>query len=141
MQKMILVTNNNSTNAQILIKALENGGCNIITASDNEDTTINKCVEFHPNFIIVDIDMPIKDGYSLSKELKKSTDTKDIRVIIIKSKNNPLDKTWAMLKGSDFYFATINPFKEDTLIAAIISINWFNIQPCFIYYSQKHFKT
>jgi len=123
MQKMIVVTNNNSTRAQILKEAIGNGGHDIITASDPAET-INKCEEFQPDHVIVDIDIPIKDGYSLSKKLKQPSDTKDIKVIIIKSENNPSDKTWAMIKGTDFYVATSNPFKEDTLIEAITSINW-----------------
>ena len=130
MQKMILVTKNNSLRAQILKEAIGNGGHDIITASDPAET-INKCEEFQPNHVeefqpnhvIVDIDIPIKDGYRLSKELKQSPDTKDIKVIIIKSENDPSDKTWAMIKGTDFYVATSNRFKEDTLIEAITSIN------------------
>ena len=122
MQKMILVTKNNSTRAKMLKEAIGNGGHDIITESDPAET-INKCEEFQPNHVIVDIDIPIKDGYRLSKELKQSPDTKDIKVIIIKSNNNPLDKTWTMIKGTDFYVATSNPFKEDTLIEAITSIN------------------
>jgi CheY-like chemotaxis protein len=70
-----------------LIEAIENGGYDIIIASDPAET-VNKCKEFHPDHVIVDVDMPIKDGYSLSKELKQSPDTKDIKVIIIKSENN-----------------------------------------------------
>lgn len=122
MLKVILVTNKYSTKAQNLIEALENGGYVIITAS-NSSETINKCVEYHPDLVIIDVDLPIKDGYSLSKELRKSPDTKDVKVIRIKSKNSPLDKTWAMLKGSDFYFAATNPFKEDTLIESISTLH------------------
>jgi len=122
MQKTILVINNNSSRAQMLKEAIGNGGHDIITASDSEET-INKCEEYRPDHVIVDFDIPIKDGYRLSKDLKQSPDTKDIKVIIIKSNNNPLDKTWTMIKGTDFYVATSNPFKEDTLIEAITSIN------------------
>lgn len=122
MSKIVMVINNRSTKTQNLIEAFENGGYDKITASNTAET-LNKCLEFHPNLVLMDVDMPIKDEYSLSKELKKSPDTKDIKVIIIKSKNSPLDKTWATIKGSDFYFSTTNPFKEDSLIESITTLH------------------
>ena len=79
MSKIVMVINNRSTKTQNLIEAFENGGYDKITASNTAET-LNKCLEFHPNLVLMDVDMPIQDGFLLSNDLKKSPVTKNIKV-------------------------------------------------------------
>ena len=72
--------------------------------------------ENQPDLILLDIEIPIKESYSICRELRESPQTKDIKVIIIKNDNNPMDKSWAVLKGAEFYMATKNPFSKENLI-------------------------
>ncbi len=118
MSKEILIVHDNPIKLETLKDALEKGGYNTITLS-NQPEIVSKCRELHPDLILLDIEIPIKEGYSMCKKLRESADTKDIKVIIIKNENNPLEKSWSVVKGSDFYFATKNPFSVDNLVQSM----------------------
>ena len=113
MSKKILIVHDNPIKLETLKDALEKGGYNTITLS-NQPEIVSKCRELHTDLILLDIEIPIKEGYSMCKKLRESADTKDIKVIIIKNENNPLEKSWSVVKGSDFYFATKNPLVKIT---------------------------
>ena len=118
MAQKILIVHDKPDKLEILKDALEKGGYETVTIS-NKDEIVSKSRELIPNIILLDINLPIKEGYSICRELRESSETKDIKVIIIKNENNPQDKSWAVVKGSDFYFATKNPFSEDNLIESM----------------------
>ncbi len=118
MSKKILIVHDNPIKLETLKDALEKGGYDTITLS-NQPEIVSKCRELHPDLILLDIEIPIKEGYSMCKKLRESADTKDIKVIIIKNENNPLEKSWSVVKGSDFYFATKNPFSVDNLVQSM----------------------
>ena len=118
MSKIILVVCNNTVKLDTLKDALEKGGYNTITLS-NKAEIVSKCRELHPDLILLDIEIPIKEGYSMCKKLRESADTKDIKVIIIKNENNPLEKSWSVVKGSAFYLACRNSVRGDSLIQSM----------------------
>ena len=122
MSEKILIVNDNPIKLETLKEALEKGGYDTISLSNKEEI-VKSCIEFNPHLILLDIEMPIKEGYKLCGDLRESPDTKDIKVIIIKNKDNPQDKSWSIVKGSDFYFAARNVFSEKTLIQSISSID------------------
>jgi len=122
MSKKILIVHDNPIKLETLKDALEKGGYNTITLS-NKAEIVSKCRELHPDLILLDIEIPIREGYNMCKKLRESADTKDIKVIIIKNENNPLEKSWSVVKGSDFYFATKNPFSEDNLVQSMSELD------------------
>lgn len=80
-------------------------------------------IRLKPDLVIVDINIPIKDGYKICRELRENADTQNIKVIFFKNENNPLEKAWAVVKGADFYFATTNPFSEDNFVQSMSVIS------------------
>ncbi len=122
MSKKVLIVHNNTTKLEKLKQALAQGGY-IVTSTLNKDETISKCTEILPNLILIGNDIPIKECYRICWKLRESPTTKDIKVIIIKNDSNPLEKSWTVLKGADFYIATDNPFSDDNFIESMSSIN------------------
>ena len=118
MSKKVLAVCNNPVKLETLKDALEEAGYDTVTLS-NKAELVSFSKELNPDLILLDIEIPIKEGYNMCKQLRKSADTKDIKVIIIKNENNPLEKSWSVVKGSDFYFATKNPFSEDNLVQSM----------------------
>ncbi len=118
MSKKVLAVCNNPEKLETLKDALEKGGYDTVTLS-NKAELVSFSKELNPDLILLDIEIPIKEGYKICKELRESPFTKDIKAIIIKNKDDPLQKSWSVVKGSDFYFATKNLFSEDNLVQSM----------------------
>ena len=119
MGKRILLVDDSPTELEFMRKAVADGGYELMTAS-NGDEAIKKCVQYKPDLILLDVVMPVKDGFSVCRELKKNPETKDIKIIIVTSKNKPLDEQWSMKQGADSYFA--KPFEPSELSDAVAQI-------------------
>jgi len=59
--------------------------------------------ESRPNLIIVDILMPVIDGYALIQKLKKKHETRMIPVILLTGNQKEEDKVKGLRKGADYY--------------------------------------
>ena len=119
MGKRILIVDDSPTEIEFIKKAVDEGEYELITAS-NGDEAIKKCLELHPDLVLLDVVMPVKDGFSVCRELKKNPQTKDIKIIIVTSKNKPLDEHWSMKQGADSYIS--KPFEPSELSEAVSQI-------------------
>ena len=61
--------------------------------------------------------MPGKDGFQTCREIKKADNTKDIKVIMLTTKNAPTDEYWGKKQGADDYIT--KPFEPETLHKSI----------------------
>jgi twitching motility two-component system response regulator PilH len=73
-----------------------------------------------PRLVVLDIVMPKKNGFQVCRQLKSSAQTKDIKVLLISSKNQETDKLWGMKQGADDYMT--KPFKDDELLASVAKL-------------------
>ena len=118
MSKKVLAVCNNPVKLETLKNALEEGGYDTVTLS-NKAELVSFSKELNPDLILLDIEIPIKEGYKICKELRESPLTKDIKVIIIKNKDDPLQKSWSVVEGSSFYLACKNSVRGDSLIQSM----------------------
>ena len=118
MSKKVLAVCNNPEKLETLKDALEKGGYDTATLS-NKAELVSFSKELNPDLILLDIEIPIKEGYKICKELRESPFTKDIKVIIIKNKDDPLQKSWSVVEGSSFYLACKNSVRGDSLIQSM----------------------
>jgi len=61
----------------------------------------------------------LSHALKICDELRESPLTKDIKVIIIKNKDDPLQKSWSVVEGSSFYLACKNSVRGDSLIQSM----------------------
>jgi DNA-binding response OmpR family regulator len=59
----------------------------------------------NPDFIVLDIMMPIKDGRDICQDLKKNSRTKDIKILMLSGKDKQLDRIVGFESGADDYIA------------------------------------
>lgn len=116
MGKKVLVVDDSPTELRLVTSALNGKGYNIITASDGAEA-MQKAMKEHPDLIVLDVVMPGKDGFQVCRELKKSPDTKDIKIVMLTSKNQVTDRFWGMKQGADVYLT--KPFKEEELADSV----------------------
>ncbi len=63
---------------------LESKPYEVIVSYDGDDG-LRKAREENPDLIILDVIMPVKDGFSTAEQLKKDADLKNIPVIVLTS--------------------------------------------------------
>lgn len=73
-----------------------------------------------PDLVLLDIMLPKIDGYRILSILKKNSDTKDIPVVMLTSKNRIIDKVKGRLSAASAYLT--KPFKPAELIDMVNTI-------------------
>ena len=84
MTKRILVVEDTEDNRRILRDLLTNAGFEVIEAIDGEKG-VAAAAEQRPDLILMDIQMPIVDGYEASRRIKANPDLRHIPIIAITS--------------------------------------------------------
>lgn len=78
----ILIVDDDRVLARLYKSAFEAEGFEVDTAVDGEEA-FNKAKSFKPSFILSDIMMPNTDGIEMLKNLKKTSETKSIPVMLM----------------------------------------------------------
>jgi two-component system, cell cycle response regulator DivK len=76
----ILVVEGNAENLYLVCFLLENAGYVVITAVNGLDA-LHLCQEALPDLVVMDIQMPIMDGFEATRQIKKIAETRHIPVV------------------------------------------------------------
>jgi DNA-binding response OmpR family regulator len=80
----ILVVDDEEPVGQVLKAGLELHGFAVRVETRSTDT-IKACLEFHPDLILLDVDMPVKDGGQVASELRSHPTLQHIPVMLLTS--------------------------------------------------------
>ena len=116
MSKCILVVEDQEDNRQILRDLLTNAGFEMIEAENGEDAVASAQAS-RPDLILMDIQLPLLDGYEATRRIKADPDLKSIPIIVVTSYALSGDEKKARLAGCDAYVA--KPFSPRQLLAKI----------------------
>jgi two-component system alkaline phosphatase synthesis response regulator PhoP len=120
MQKgKILVVDDEVYILHILDFSLGAEGFEVITANNGE-LAVEKAKQEMPDLIVLDIMMPVLDGYETCRRLKRESETKHIPVILLTAKGREVDKRLGFEVGAVDYI--IKPFSPNRLIGRIQEI-------------------
>lgn len=89
MAKKILVIDDNKETVMSLNFALEKAGYQVDYAYDGQEGYL-KAIEFMPHLIILDVMMPVMDGFTMNRHLKENPQTRSIPVVIITAKSGAI---------------------------------------------------
>jgi two-component system alkaline phosphatase synthesis response regulator PhoP len=112
----ILVVDDEVNITQILEFSIGAEGYEVISAQNGEEA-IDKARREQPDLIILDIMMPIIDGYEACRILKSNPLTKNIPVVLLTAKGRDIDKRLGYEVGATDYI--IKPFSPNKLIDRI----------------------
>jgi twitching motility two-component system response regulator PilH len=116
MAKSILIVEDSPTELTLIKQALQTKSYSLSYATDGEEA-IAKATKDLPDLILLDVVLPKKNGFQVCRQLKTTAQTKNIKIILLTSKNQESDKFWGMKQGADEYLT--KPFKNDDLLKAI----------------------
>jgi two-component system cell cycle response regulator DivK len=116
MSKTILVVEDQEDNRQILRDLLASAGFRMIEAWDGKQAlTVARSQQ--PDLILMDIQLPILDGYEVTRSIKRDPELKHIPIIAVTSYALSGDETRAREAGCDAYVA--KPYSTRHLLAKI----------------------
>ena len=121
----ILIVDDSKTNILFLKKHLEND-YNIFSCFNGQEA-LNSIQENKPDIILLDIIMPIMDGYQTCKYIKQNLKLRHLPVIMITSLNKKKDRIQGIECGADdFLSKPIDPLELLTRVKSLIRIKKYN---------------
>jgi two-component system cell cycle response regulator DivK len=116
MNKTILVVEDQEDNRQILRDLLASSGFLMIEAHDGQQA-LAMARSQRPDLILMDIQLPVVDGYEATRSIKRDPELKHIPVIAVTSYALSGDEERAREAGCDAYVA--KPYSTRHLLAKI----------------------
>ena len=116
MNKTILVVEDQEDNRQILRDLLASSGFLMIEAHDGQQA-LAMARSQRPDLILMDIQLPVVDGYEATRSIKRDPELKHIPVIAVTSYALSGDEELAREAGCDAYVA--KPYSTRHLLAKI----------------------
>jgi two-component system cell cycle response regulator DivK len=116
MSKKILVVEDQADNRQILRDLLSSAGYEMSEAENGVEALAVVAKE-RPDLILMDIQLPIMDGYEATRRIKADPKTKAIPVIVVTSYALSGDEAKAREAGCDAYVT--KPYSPRALLAKI----------------------
>jgi DNA-binding response OmpR family regulator len=99
----VFVVEDDSLLRNLLSTKLEASSFPAVFSADGSDV-IRKIQEFKPQVIILDLMLPVKNGFEILAELKAHSQLKSIPVIIFSNRDSQEDKQRVFQLGADRYF-------------------------------------
>ena len=116
MNKTILVVEDQEDNRQILRDLLASSGFLMIEAHDGQ-RALAMARSQRPDLILMDIQLPVVDGYEATRSIKRDPELEHIPVIAVTSYALSGDEERAREAGCDAYVA--KPYSTRNLLAKI----------------------
>ncbi len=115
----ILIIEDDKDIVEMLVFNLREAGYETVSAFDGKDGITLARAE-RPNLIILDIMLPVIDGFEVCRLLKSDPNISQIPIIILSAKSQETDKIIGLELGADDYVT--KPFSPRELIARIRAI-------------------
>ena len=102
MSTRVLLVEDNELNRDMLSRRLARANYEVITAADGEQA-IELVREKHPDVVLLDMSLPIKDGWTTCREIRQEAAIADTPVIALTAHVMGDDRDKALAAGCDDY--------------------------------------
>jgi twitching motility two-component system response regulator PilG len=116
-RKKILVVDDSPTIRKLVSMTLLKNGLRSIEANDGNEALEKIDEHGIPDLVLLDINMPGMDGYTLCKLLRQKPETAKLPVIMLSGKDGFFNKIRGKMAGSTLYLT--KPFQPDALLRVI----------------------
>ena len=112
----ILVVDDTPTNLQVLVRTLEGSGHRILAAKDGP-SAIDIATRAKPDLILLDVMMPVMDGFEVCRILKSNAETRGSLVIFLSARGEVSDKVSGLELGAIDYIT--KPIQAEEVLARV----------------------
>lgn len=85
--------------------------------SEDFENIVDEAFKAEPNLILLDISLPMFDGYYVCREIRKKS---DVPIIVVTSRQSEMDELMSMNLGADDFIT--KPYNTQILLARIASV-------------------
>ncbi|MBA4138679.1 MAG: response regulator [Opitutus sp.] len=112
----ILAAEDDATTRRLIEFKLKRDGF-IVEMHPNGEDLLARAPTFHPGLVILDLMMPIKDGYSTLRALKNDPALAHVPVLMLSGKNQEEDVVRCLNAGAADYM--VKPFSPEELVVRV----------------------
>jgi DNA-binding response OmpR family regulator len=112
----VLVVDDSASTCLSIASALQQRGYDVDIALNGQDG-LTKALNSLPHCLILDVLLPDINGYTVCRYVRQRLGQKLPHIILISSKDAPLDQYYGLRQGADRYLP--KPFTEETLLQAV----------------------
>ena len=118
-KKTVLLVEDDKSIRELYALALINAGLHIVMAEDGQHG-VSIALEQHPDLVLLDIDMPIMNGYEAAATIRSDEWGRTVPIIFLTNRSDPRDQAHASLQEPEHYIIKADtPMKE--VIAQIVA--------------------
>ena len=115
-KQKILVVDDDANITELICLYLNKEGFETESAANGKDA-LDIMQKFQPNLVILDVMMPVMDGYETCREIRKRGSTP---VVFLTAKGETFDKVLGLELGADDYI--VKPFDNKELVARVKAV-------------------
>ena len=122
--KKVLIADDRWENRSVLIHLLQPLGFEIIEATDGQDC-LNKAREFQPDCILIDLVMPVMDGFEAMRQIRKFPQLKDAIAIGTSASIMEVEKQESLAAGCNAFLP--KPIRAEELLNCLelhLGLEW-----------------
>ena len=116
MSQKVLVVEDDNNIAELLRLYLQKDGFEVSHAADG-GKAVEMAKEIQPDLVLLDIMLPVMDGWQVCRELRK---TMKMPIIMLTAKGETEDKVSGLEMGADDYI--VKPFEVEELLARVHAV-------------------
>ncbi len=98
----VLLVEDNEMNRDMLSRRLKRKGFEVIVAADGREGVAKASAE-SPDLILLDMSLPVIDGWEAARQIKADSETRDIPIIALTAHAMAGDREKALEAGCDEY--------------------------------------
>ena len=114
--KKILVVDDDPTLTTLVSKCLETNGYEVTAVTEAADG-LDYAMKNDPDLIVLDVMMPVINGFNFCRLLKQEEDKKDIPIILLTSRDQIKDIAIGLEMGAEAYL--VKPLNTTELLRTI----------------------
>jgi phosphoserine phosphatase RsbU/P len=112
----ILVVDDSPVNLQVLVRTLDGTGHRILAATSGK-SALEIALRTHPDLILLDVMMPVMDGFEVCRAIKADAAMRDIVVIFLSALGEVEDKVAGLQLGAADYIT--KPIQAEEVLARV----------------------
>ncbi len=109
--KPLLLVEDNEVNREMLVRRLRRAGYEVRSAADGK-AALDSVVSEQPALVLLDMNLPIKDGWTVAQEIRSELGLTDLPIIALTAHAMATDRDKALAAGCDDYATKPIDFPE-----------------------------
>ena len=118
-KRTVLLADDDPALRRLVSATLGSEHFNLLSAGDGEET-LSIARRVHPALILLDINMPRRNGLEVCRILKADPSTSAIKIVMLTASGSEVDRTRAFEAAADDYF--VKPFSPIALLDKVYAL-------------------